>query len=146
MMADRISADEWGLRLAEVTALRGTCVRRKVGAVTVDCRGVILSTGYNGVPRGFTHCTITPCAGHGFASGAGLDVCEAIHAEANAIIFAPDPQRIATIYVTTAPCIACVKLLLATSARRIVFRDDYAASGEALWMTSLSREWICIKK
>jgi dCMP deaminase len=139
----RISRDEWGLRLAEVTALRGTCARRKVGAVAVDQEGVILSTGYNGTPRGFPHCTETPCEGIGFTSGLGLDVCEAIHAEVNCVVFCPDPQRIMTLYATTAPCVSCVKMLLATSCRRIVFREDYAASGCYLW--TITREWIHLK-
>lgn len=52
----RISRDEWGLRLAEVTALRGTCLRRQVGCVLVDYGGRVLATGYNGVPRGMPHC------------------------------------------------------------------------------------------
>jgi dCMP deaminase len=136
----RVSRDEWGLAIAEATSLRGTCIRRKVGAVAVDWAGVILSTGYNGVPRGFPHCDETPCHGHGFASGQGLEVCEAIHAECNAVVFAPDAMKIDTLYVTTAPCVNCTKLLLATGCSRIVFRDDYAASGEHLWRAA-RREW-----
>ncbi len=137
----RISRDEWGLRIAEATSLRGTCLRRKVGAVAVDSHGVILSTGYNGVPRGFPHCNEHPCTGQGFASGEGLDLCAAIHAEANCVVFCPDTQRIHTLYVTTAPCISCTKLLLATGCRSVVFRKNYAASGEVLWRAS-GREWI----
>jgi dCMP deaminase len=140
----RISRDEWGLRLAEVTALRGTCSRRRVGAVAVDINGVILSTGYNGVPRGFQHCNEVPCAGTGFASGLGLDTCEAIHAEVNCVVFCPDTQRIMTLYVTTAPCVSCGKLLLATGCTRIVFREDYAASCSHLWWVA-GREWIHLK-
>ncbi len=52
----RIDRDEWGLQIAEVTALRGTCLRRRVGCVLVDAEGRVLSTGYNGVPRGVPHC------------------------------------------------------------------------------------------
>lgn len=131
----RISKVEWGLRLAEVTALRGTCARRRVGAVIVDVDGVILSTGYNGVPREFPHCNEveSPCMGHDFPSGEGLEICNAIHAEVNAIVFISDRQRIDTIYVTVAPCISCTKMLLATPCKQVVFREDYAASGKDLW-------------
>lgn len=44
------------MEMAEVTAKRATCARRQVGAVIVDSRGYILSTGYNGLPAGFPHC------------------------------------------------------------------------------------------
>jgi dCMP deaminase len=129
----RIPLDEWGLRIAEATALRGTCIRRKVGAVITDTDGVILSTGYNGVPRHFPHCDEVACGGQGFASGTELDMCDAIHAEVNAITFVSDTKHINTIYVTVAPCVSCTKMLLATKCQRIVFRDDYANSGEDLW-------------
>jgi dCMP deaminase len=137
----RISRDEWALQIADATSQRGTCIRRRVGAVAVDIHGVILSTGYNGVPRGFPHCMDTPCHGHGFASGLGLDTCEAIHAEANCILFASDMQRIDTLYVTVSPCVSCTKLLLVTPCRRVVFREDYARSGEHLWLAA-GRKWV----
>jgi dCMP deaminase len=52
----RLSLHEWGMQLAEVTALRGTCLRRKVGCVLVDQDGHVLATGYNGVASGTPHC------------------------------------------------------------------------------------------
>lgn len=138
----RISRDEWGLRIAEATALRGTCPRRIVGAVAVDGRGVIVATGYNGVPRGWPHCTDNPCGGEGFASGQGLGECEAIHAEVNLISACADTSAIHTVYVTVSPCISCVKALLATGARRVVFRSAYADADRArfLW-TRMGLEW-----
>jgi dCMP deaminase len=140
-VTDRISRDEWGLRLAEATGSRGTCRRRWVGAVLTDAAGVVLSTGYNGTPRGWDHCTDVPCGGEGFASGAGLDECEAIHAEVNAVVSCPDPARIHTVYLTVSPCVPCVKMLLATRARRIVYRYGYPAPrAEELWLRA-GREW-----
>lgn len=53
----RITRDEWGLRLAEVTAERGTCLRRQVGCVLLDARGHVLATGYNGVAADMPHCS-----------------------------------------------------------------------------------------
>ncbi len=137
----RISRDEWGLLLAEATALRGTCPRRQVGAVAIDVRGIVIATGYNGVPRGWPHCTETPCGGEGFASGQGLDECEAIHAEINMIAQCADAQQIYAVYLTVSPCVACVKALLATGARRVVFRHAYPDDrARALW-TRMGFEW-----
>lgn len=113
------------LQVAEIIALRGTCRRRKVGCVLVDRYGRILATGYNGVPAGRTHCLDEPCAGAQHPSGAGLDLCEAIHAEQNAILLLSDPWKVETVYLTTTPCVSCMKLLLGTSATRIVARELY---------------------
>lgn len=63
------------------------------------------------------------CKGHSLPSG--QDSCEAVHAEQNAILQCSDPDRIATAYVTTSPCKPCMKLLLNTGCRRIVFREEH---------------------
>lgn len=52
----RLSRDAWGLQLAQVTAQRGTCCRRRVGAILTDSAGHVLATGYNGVAAGLPHC------------------------------------------------------------------------------------------
>lgn len=52
----RPSRDQWAMGLAQLTALRTTCCRRKVGAVLLNKRGHVLSTGYNGVAAGLPHC------------------------------------------------------------------------------------------
>lgn len=52
----RPTKDEWALQLALVTAQRATCLRRRVGAVLLNKRGHVLSTGYNGVAAGQAHC------------------------------------------------------------------------------------------
>lgn len=145
----RPSLDEYFLRIAEVVATRATCARRQVGCVLVDQRNQILSTGYNGPPRGWPHCSENPCPGAHADRGTLLDVCEAVHAEANALIQCPDPNSIAVIYCTTEPCVSCVKLFLNTPARRVVFRDWYVGAGsqsERLWTVSqdagTGRKWL----
>ena len=144
----RMSRDEWGLRLAEATAQRGTCLRRQVGCVLVDERGRVLSTGYNGVASGEPHCDeISPCLGAGFHSGERLDLCVATHAEQNALIQCRDTDAILTCYVTVSPCISCVKLLMNTGCLRIVFREGYAENAENLWVgtqraRTYGREWV----
>lgn len=153
----RITRDQWGLRLALVTAMRSTCLRRQVGCVLTDGQGHVLSTGYNGVASGLMHCNVSTkrytspnggfifeyphaCAGARAESGADLDACEAVHAEANALLQCRDVDRIFTAYVTTAPCVSCVKLLMNTGCHRIIFYDDYAASGAVLWART-GRVW-----
>lgn len=130
----RPERDEIYLRCAELFAERATCVRRKVGCVIVDEDGRILATGYNGVAAGRPHCNEGfPCEGAGCASGEGLDQCEAIHAEQNAILFLGDPRKAHTIYVTVSPCLSCMKLLLGTAARRIVTRELYPHEAAMDW-------------
>jgi dCMP deaminase len=125
----RPSIDEWAMELAHVVATRATCARRSVGCVLLDARGRVLATGYNGPARGIEHCTIVPCAGARLASGSGLDVCEAIHAEANALLQCRDVDSIASCYCTTEPCSHCAKLLLNTGCERVVYKEPYAQGG-----------------
>ena len=65
------------------------------------------------------------CGGAKFKSGEGLDVCQAIHAEQNALLQCKDVYDIETIYCTVSPCIHCVKLLLNTSVKNIIFGEKY---------------------
>ena len=132
---ERISKDEYFSELASLVARRSTCARRSVGCVLVSHRGHILGTGYNGVPRGHTHCTDGRCPGAALPSGTGLDVCEAIHAEQNALLQCKDVEQIDTAYVTTMPCMTCTKLLLNTSCRRIVYAAEYPhQEAKQLWI------------
>lgn len=138
----RPSRDDTGLKMALTLAERGTCARRKVGCILVDENFRIIGTGYNGPASGEPHCIETPCAGAGLASGTGLSTCEAIHAEANALIDCRNVRRIHTCYCTASPCRDCVKLLLGTTCHRVVFIEPYPhADAEALWHRS-GRAWI----
>lgn len=138
----RPEIDEYFSMMALLVATRGTCPRRKVGCVLVSKDARVLATGYNGVPSGFKHCIDEPCPGAKYKSGQGLDKCEAIHAEQNALLRAGDVTKIETAYCTTAPCIHCLKLLLNTSCQRIVFSEDYAHSetSRLLWEKA-GRSW-----
>lgn len=138
----RPNPDEYFLLVARVVSLRSTCARRRVGCVLVDEQNRILSTGYNGVPSGRIHCIDVPCAGAGLPSGIGLDECEAIHAEQNAIVFCSEVRSVNTCYTTTAPCTSCIKLLLNTNCRRIVFEQSYVhVNGIKLWRES-GKTWL----
>lgn len=139
----RPTRDELYLEMARLVGRRSTCPRRQVGCVLVDARGRVLATGYNGVASGRPHCNEGhPCPGAGLASGTGLDKCEAIHAEQNAILLLQDPWAVDTVYLTASPCLSCVKLLLGTSARRIVCAEIYPHPDALEWWRRAGREMI----
>ena len=135
------------LAQAVLSSQRGTCRRRKVGCVLVDRHNHVLSTGYNGGASGEPHCLDVPCAGADLPSGTGLSTCEAIHAEANALLQCKDVHAIVTAYVTASPCTDCVKLLLNTSCRRVVALKPYThdAASRARWERS-GREWLVVSQ
>jgi len=94
--------DDYFIEIAKVVSSRSTCLRRKYGAVIVKDK-VIISTGYNGSPRGMENCIDTgKCTRRKLdvPPGERYELCEAVHAEQNAIINAP-PERMkgATIYI-----------------------------------------------
>lgn len=140
----RPSRDEVYLAMAELIAQRATCPRRQVGCVLVDPRGNVLAMGYNGVPAGRPHCLDTPCPGAHYPSGQGLEACEAIHAEQNAILRLPDPWKVEAAYVTTFPCHSCIKLLLGTSCQRIVYRQGYPHRESMEWWKDAGRTTLQI--
>ena len=94
--------DNYFIEIAKVVSSRSTCLRRKYGAVVVKDR-VIISTGYNGSPRGMKNCVDVnkcPRQEQNIPSGERYELCEAVHAEQNAIINGP-PERMkgAAIYI-----------------------------------------------
>ena len=129
------------MTVAEAMACRATCVRRAVGAVITTRDNRILATGYNGVPRGQTHCLDTPCPGAHAPSGRDIDLCQAVHAEQNALVNCLDIRTAAKIYVTTMPCVSCIKLLINTGIQHIYFRDTYPDMARALelWLRDPAR-------
>jgi len=128
----RPSWDEYFLMMAEVAATRGNCLRRRVGAVIVRHRQM-LSTGYNGTPKGITNCCdggCPRCSGHA-ASGAALDECLCVHAEENAIVQAAADGvaiRGGTLYCTLSPCSYCAKSIINAGIVEVVYSGDYALS------------------
>jgi dCMP deaminase len=138
----RLTKVEYFLKMAHLVSLRATCKRRAVGCVIVNLKGHVLATGYNGVASGRKHCIDSPCKGAACESGKGLELCEAIHAEMNALLQCQDVQKIHTVYCTTSPCMHCLKLFLNTSCEVIVFSKEYIHSdSKRLWEES-GRIWI----
>lgn len=130
------------LEVAKAISNLGTCARRKVGCVLLDEYNRVLATGYNGPAHGLPHCTDHPCAGAKLSPGQGLDLCEAIHAEQNALIQCGDPIEISVAFCTASPCIHCVKMLLNTPCQKIYFLEEYPhEEARRLW-TSSGRQWV----
>lgn len=142
---ERPTRHETYLRMARTLSFRSTCARRNVGCILVDKDGHVLATGYNGVPQGMDHCIDTPCPGAGLSSGMGLEQCQAIHAEQNALLQCPDVRDIHIVYCTTAPCMHCVKLLANTGATSIFYIEPYPGQQvqERFWLQSRKeRFWV----
>jgi dCMP deaminase len=118
---NRISWDEYFMRIAMQVSTRSTCDRGHVGAVIVFDK-IILSTGYNGSIRGMPHCDDV---GHMMDN----DHCIAtVHAEANAIIQAARHGTAidgADIYTTASPCWNCFKLIANSGIKRIIYLKFY---------------------
>lgn len=124
-MANRISKDEYYLGIAEAVLARSTCLRRQYGAVIVN-NDEIVSTGYNGAPRGEMNCIDCGYCERerlNIPKGERYELCVAVHAEQNAVISAArkDTQG-ATIYIVgrevatgnhanPAPCMICRRLI-----------------------------------
>lgn len=109
------------MEIARTVATRATCPRASVGAVLVR-ESRILTTGYNGAPRGVAHCTDVGCT-------IVNDHCaRATHAEANAIVQAAlhgISVSGSTAYCTHQPCVNCSKLLISAGVRKIVYDATY---------------------
>jgi dCMP deaminase len=113
--------DEYFMEIARTVATRATCPRASVGCVMVR-EHRILTTGYNGAPRGIPHCTDVGCM-------VVNEHCQrATHAEANALVQAAlHGVRLdgATAYCTHQPCVNCSKLLISAGVVKIVFERTY---------------------
>ncbi|MDD4363671.1 MAG: cytidine/deoxycytidylate deaminase family protein [Atribacterota bacterium] len=126
---DRPSWDQYFLKIAELVASRSTCLRRKVGAIIVKEKR-ILTTGYNGAPRGLKHCAEIGCLREKqqIPSGKQQELCRGLHAEQNAIIQAAMHGisiEGSYIYCTNQPCVTCVKMIINSGIIRIIYHKGY---------------------
>ena len=145
-MTERPAVHDWAMHLAEVCATRSTCVRRAVGCILLNVHNEVLATGVNGVPRGTVHCIQVPCAGAGAPTGQSLDLCLSTHAEMNALIQCRDIWQIAACYVTTAPCVMCIRALLNTGCQAIYFAEEYAhVQARDVWQGQ-GRLWVHLRR
>ncbi len=126
---DRPCWDEYFMSLAKVASLRSNCVKRKVAAIIVRDRRVI-STGYNGTPRGTRNCYEGGCprCNNLADSGTKLDECLCSHGEENAIVQAAYhgvSVKDGTLYTTFAPCLMCTKMIINAGIREVVYNVEY---------------------
>ncbi len=132
----RISKADAYLNTAENFAYRSTCIKRKYGAVIVKDDAVI-STGYNGSPRGFENCCDRgdcPRIKLDMHQGQGYEICRAIHAEANALLNCSREQTMgADLYLSginpgdlsvheAKPCPLCARMIIQAGIRNVILR------------------------
>ena len=114
----------WGI--AKMVSSRSTCPSRQVGAVLVNPEtNFILSTGYNGAPRGLPHCG-EECLTR--KSGGEWNKCQAIHAELNCIISAAlngAKTDGSIMYLTTTPCVFCARLIINAGIKHVLATSAY---------------------
>jgi dCMP deaminase len=133
---ERPSWDEYFMSIARVVATRSNCVKRKVAAViTRDLR--IISTGYNGTPRGTRNCNEGGCPRcNAFAEvGTKLDECFCSHGEENAITqaaFHGVSVRGGTLYTTFSPCLMCTKMIINAGIEEVAYNASYPLGEVAL--------------
>lgn len=129
MKMERPDNDTYFMHMAELVATRSTCLRRNVGAVVVKEKRV-LTTGYNGAPKGLKHCAEVGCVRmeNHIQSGTRHELCRGVHAEQNAVIQAAYfgvSIKDSIIYTTNFPCVMCAKILVNAGIAEIVYKDDY---------------------
>jgi dCMP deaminase len=135
-MHERPSWDEYFMNIAKVAATRGNCSRRQVAAVIVRDHRVI-STGYNGTPRGVRNCCDGGCprCSSSIPSGTGLSECLCSHAEENAIVQAACygiAVKGATLYTTYSPCLQCAKMIINAGISEVIYFQHYTIDDVSL--------------
>ena len=151
-MFKRTDKINYYLDIAASVLERSTCLRRKYGAIIVR-NDEIISTGYNGAPRGRCNCSdLGRCTREELRipSGERYALCRSVHAEANAIISASRRDMLGgTLYLvgrdaqtgeyltTTTPCSMCRRLIINSGIETVVCRtgdDSYEVVGVDEWV------------
>ncbi len=134
---ERISKENYYLDIAETVLERATCLRRVYGAIIVK-NDEIISTGYNGAPRGRANCsTLGYCAREALRipRGERYELCRSVHAEANAIIsasrrdmvggvmyLAGRDARTGELLSDATSCMMCRRMVINAGLERVVIR------------------------
>lgn len=141
----RIDKNNYYLDLAQTTLERGTCLRRKFGAVIVK-NDEIISTGYAGAPRGRKNCDeLGYCSREklNIPRGERYEMCRSVHAEQNAIISAARKDLIdSTLYLVgvdsktgeivenSAPCMLCKRFIINAGIKNVIIRNTKSKYAE----------------
>ncbi len=128
--------DEYFMSIARVVSSRSNCIKRKVAAIIVKDKRVV-STGYNGTPRGARNCNEGGCprCNSLAQSGTALEECLCSHGEENAITQAAyhgTSLKGATLYTTFAPCLLCTKMIINSGIAEVVYNQEYPLNDRAL--------------
>ena len=134
---DRISKENYYLDIAQTVLERATCLRRVYGAIIVK-NDEIISTGYNGAPRGRANCVdMGYCSREAMKvpRGERYELCRSVHAEANAIISASRRDMVGgTIYLVgrdartgelladATSCLMCRRMVINAGLEKVVIR------------------------
>ena len=134
----RVSKENYYLDIAQTVATRSTCLRKSFGAIIVK-NDVIVSTGYNGAPRGRKNCSdLCGCVRDELKipRGERYELCRSVHSEANAIIAASREQMLgSTLYMAcldsktgelvpdTNSCAMCKKMIINSGIDKVVIRN-----------------------
>ena len=134
----RVSKHNYYLDIAQTVAERCTCLRKKFGAIIVK-DDVIISTGYNGAPRGRKNCSDLNCCMRdklNIPRGERYELCRSVHSEANAIIAASRDRMIgSTLYMAcvspedgslfagTSSCMMCKRQIINAGIETVIIRD-----------------------
>lgn len=148
----RLDKHNYYLDIAQTVLCRSTCLRRKFGAIIVN-NDEIISTGYNGAPRGRKNCTdMQFCIRKqlNVPRGERYEMCRSVHAEANAIISARRKDIIgASLYLVgqegedgsyvknACPCTMCKRFVINAGIENIIIRDT-----EEEYRIIKANEWI----
>lgn len=125
----RPSWDEYFTKMLEIVKMRSTCLRRQVAAIIVKDNRII-STGYNGAPKGVAHCEEVGCLREQLKipSGERHELCRGIHAEQNAIVqaaFHGVSISGAMMYITHSPCVVCAKMIINAGIEKVIYVNGY---------------------
>ena len=136
---ERVSKHNYYLDIAQTVSERSTCLRKRYGAIIVK-NDVIISTGYNGAPRGRQNCSdIGKCMRDTLQipRGERYELCRSVHSEANAIIAAPREQMLgSTLYMCctspadgsivsgTCSCLMCKLYIINAGIDYVYVRED----------------------
>jgi dCMP deaminase len=111
--------------MATLVSTRATCPRKSVGAVLVSADHRIVSTGYNGSPKGMPHCT-DEGVGCLLKEIDGKESCiRTLHAESNALDFAGQTAEGCRLYTTVIPCFDCAKRIVHAGVTTVYFAEWY---------------------
>lgn len=144
----RPSWDEYFMNIAKQVATRSNCMKRHVAALIVKDKRII-STGYNGTPRGVTNCDEGGCARcNSYApSGKDLGECVCSHGEENAIVqsaYHGISVKDGVLYTTFSPCLYCTKLIINAGIKEVVYNEEYPMS--ELSQQLLKQAGVAIRK